>query len=266
MASILEEICASRRVAIEQRKTIVPLESLVEKLPATPCRGFEKAIRSTTSRGEFALIAELKKASPSKGLIRPVFEPAKLARAYAKGGATCLSVLTEERYFQGADRFLDEARSAVSLPCLRKDFMLDPYQVFEARTIGADCILLIMAALEDRQADELLSVANELGMDALVEVHDERELERTLHLDASLIGVNNRNLKTLSVDLATTERLAPQVPDDRLLVAESGLYEHRDLERLAAAGARCFLAGESLMRQADVTEATARLLGRVGVS
>ncbi|MEM7021285.1 MAG: indole-3-glycerol phosphate synthase TrpC [Pseudomonadota bacterium] len=266
MDSILDEICASRRVAIDQRKAVAPLDSLIKQIPQTPCRGFEKSIRSTISQGGFALIAELKKASPSKGLIRPVFEPAKLASAYAKGGATCLSVLTEEQYFQGSDRYLSEARSAVPLPCLRKDFMLDPYQVYEARVIGADCILLIMAALENSQADELLGVANELGLDTLVEVHDEQELERALRLDARLIGVNNRNLKTLTVDLATTERLAPLIPKDRLLVAESGLYEHRDLERLAAVGARCFLVGESLMRQADVTEATARLLGRVGVS
>lgn len=172
-------------------------------------------------------------------------------------------MLTEESYFQGADRYLEQARAAVDLPCLRKDFTLEPYQVFEARAIGADCILLIMAALEDRQAAELSGVAAELGLDVLVEVHDEAELERALRLEAGLIGINNRNLKSLAVDLATTERLAPLVPADRLLVAESGLYEHGDLERLAAAGARCFLVGEALMQAPDVRIATAALLGKV---
>ena len=266
MASVLDEICTARRAAVAERKARWPLEVLRQRLPGTPARGFERALRSTLARGELALIAELKKASPSRGLIRPVFEPAALAKAYAAGGATCLSVLTEERYFQGADRYLEEARGAVSLPCLRKDFLLEPYQVFEARVIGADCILLIMAALDDRTAGELLGVATDLGMDTLVEVHDEPELERALALDARLIGINNRNLKTLAVDLKTTERLAPLVPADRLLVAESGLHTHRDLERLAAVGARCFLVGESLMRQADVRAATAALLGRVPVS
>jgi indole-3-glycerol phosphate synthase len=266
VASILDEICTARRAAVAERKAKVPLEVLRQRLPSTPARGFERALRSTLARGELALIAELKKASPSRGLIRPVFDPASLAKAYAAGGATCLSVLTEEHYFQGADRYLEEARGAVSLPCLRKDFMLEPYQVFEANVIGADCILLIMAALDDRTAGELLGLATGLGMDTLVEVHDETELRRALALDARLIGINNRNLKTLAVDLTTTERLAPLVPADRLLVAESGLHEQRNLERLAAVGARCFLVGEALMRQADVRAATAALLGRVAVS
>jgi indole-3-glycerol phosphate synthase len=263
VASILDEICAARRAAVAQRKAALPLEVLRERLPKTPPRGFERALRTTLARGEFALIAEIKKASPSQGLIRPVFDPQGLARAYAAGGATCLSVLTEERWFQGSDQDLAAARGAVSLPCLRKDFILEPYQVFEARAIGADCILLIMAALDDRAAAQMQGIATGLGMDALVEVHDDAELERALALDARLIGINNRNLKTLAVDLRTTERLAPLVPDDRLLVAESGLHEHRDLERLAAAGARCFLVGEALMRQTDVRAATEALLGRV---
>jgi indole-3-glycerol phosphate synthase len=266
VTSILAEICAARRRAVARRKAEVPLAELQQRLPDAPVRGFERALRSRLARGELALIAELKKASPSRGLIRDPFDPVSLARAYAEGGAACLSVLTEERWFQGADRYLEAARAAVALPCLRKDFMLEPYQVFEARAIGADCILLIMAALEDRDAAELLKIATDLGMDTLVEVHDEAELQRALRLEARLIGVNNRNLKTLKVDLATTERLAPLVPADRLLIAESGLNEHRDLERLAAVGARCFLVGESLMRQQDVRSATAALLGRVAAA
>jgi len=266
VTSILAEICAARRMAVARRKAEVPLAELQQRLPDAPARGFERALRSRLAQGELALIEELKKASPSRGLIRDPFDPASLARAYAEGGAACLSVLTEERYFQGADRYLEAARAAVALPCLRKDFMLEPYQVFEARAIGADCILLIMAALDDREAALLLGIATELGMDTLVEVHDEAELQRALRLEARLIGINNRNLKTLKVDLATTEHLAPLVPADRLLVAESGLNEHRDLERLAAVGARCFLVGESLMRQADVRGATAALLGRVAAA
>jgi indole-3-glycerol phosphate synthase len=263
MADILHEICAARLASVAARKAALPLDELRRRLPGTPTRGFERALRSTLAHGELALIAEIKKASPSQGLIRPAFEPASLAKAYAAGGATCLSVLTEERWFQGSDHHLEEARAAVSLPCLRKDFLLEPYQVYEARAIGADCILLIMAALEDRAAAEMLALASDLGMDALVEVHDEAELDRALDLDARLIGVNNRNLKTLAVDLRTTECLACLVPADRLLVAESGLHEHRDLERLAAVGARCFLVGEALMRQADVRAATEALIGRV---
>jgi indole-3-glycerol phosphate synthase len=263
MSDVLDEICAARRASVALRKAALPLDELRHRLPDTPARGFERALRATLARGELALIAEIKKASPSQGLIRPAFDPTALAKAYAAGGATCLSVLTEERWFQGSDRYLEEVRTAAPLPCLRKDFLLEPYQVFEARAIGADCILLIMAALDDIAAAEMLRIAGELGMDTLVEVHDEAELERALGIGARLIGINNRNLKTLAVDLATTERLAPLVPDDRLLVAESGLHEHRDLERLAAAGASCFLVGEALMRQTDVRAATEALLGRV---
>ena len=264
MADMLAEICAARRAAVAERAAALPLAELERRLPAaSPPRGFVRALEARLAAGDFALIAELKKASPSKGLIRPDFDPSRLAEAYAAGGAACLSVLTEERWFQGSDADLQAARARVPLPCLRKDFTLEPYQVVEARVIGADCILLIMAALDDGQAAALYALARELGLDVLVEVHDAAELGRALRLDAWLIGINNRNLKTLQVDLATTEELAPRVPVDRLVVAESGLYAHRDLVRLAAAGARCFLVGEALMRQADVRAATAALLGPV---
>jgi indole-3-glycerol phosphate synthase len=261
VSDVLARICAAKRAAVARRQAALPLRALEARLPSAPPRGFRRALEARLAHGELALIAEIKKASPSQGLIRPEFDPPALARAYAAGGAACLSVLTEETWFQGADEHLRAARAAVDLPCLRKDFILKPYQVVEARAIGADCVLLIMAALDDDAARALYDVARGLQLDVLVEVHDAPELERALALPGTLIGINNRNLKTLQVDLATTERLAPLVPDDRLLVAESGLHRPADLERMAAAGARCFLVGEALMRQADVVAATRALLG-----
>jgi indole-3-glycerol phosphate synthase len=267
VSDVLERIVADKRRYVADRKASVALKGLERKAAdATKPRGFaariEAAIRAARTGGTFGLIAEIKRASPSSGLIRPDFDAVILAKGYAAGGATCLSVLTDAPYFQGSDDYLVAARDAVDLPCLRKDFMVDPYQVVEARALGADCILVILAALDDRDAVSLCREATNLGMDVLVEVHDAAELDRALKLDARLIGINNRNLKTLKVDLAVTEQLAGSVPDDRVLVSESGIYTPADVERLAKVGARCFLVGESLMRQTDVEVATRSLLTR----
>jgi indole-3-glycerol phosphate synthase len=262
MPDVLAQICTDKRREVAARKARTPLADIERRAgEAAPPRGFARRLRAAQRAGRFALIAEIKRASPSKGLIRADFEPAALARAYRDGGAACLSVLTDTPYFQGADADLVAARGAVDLPVLRKDFMLDPYQIAESRALGADCVLLILAALDDGLARELEGAALALGMDVLLEVHDGAELDRALRLASPLIGINNRDLKSLAVDLATAESLAPKVPADRLVVAESGLYETGDLERMAACGARAFLVGESLMRQPDVALATRRLLG-----
>ena len=257
----LARILADKHEEVRERAAEFPqvgLERLAQAAP-TP-RDFTRALCNAVAEGRVGLIAEIKRASPSGGLIRDPFEPAELAEAYCAGDATCLSVLTDAPHFQGAPEHLRAARAACTLPTLRKDFIVHPWQIFESRCMGADCVLLIMAALSDTQAEELEDVARSLDMAVLAEVHDDRELDRALGLETRLIGINNRDLRTLRTDLATTEALAPLVPADRIPVAESGIRTPEDVRRMAAAGARCILVGEHLLRQPDVQEAARALV------
>ena len=260
MTDVLYKIIETKKQEVSALKSAVSLSDLTTQAAAAPApAGFADALKTALSTG-YGLIAELKKASPSKGLIRADFDIPTLSKAYATGGATCLSVLTDRHYFQGDDAFLMAARTASNLPVLRKDFMIDPIQIIQSRALGADCILLIMAALSDEQALELEATAHELGMDVLIEVHDSSELDRACRLSSPLMGINNRNLKTMEISLDVGLEMLPRLPGDRIAVAESGLFTPDDLALMAGTGARCFLIGESLMRADDVAAATAALL------
>jgi indole-3-glycerol phosphate synthase len=259
----LTEICDTTRAEVARRKAAIPA-GVMDRLARDqgPVRGFTRALQAKLAAGQIGVIAEIKQASPSAGIIRPNFDPTAIARDYAAGGAACLSVLTDGPYFMGYTDDLIAARAAVTLPVLRKDFMIDVWQVAEARAMGADCILIIMAAVDDMLAAELYAAASDYGMDVLIESHDADELNRALKLPAGLIGINNRNLKTLKTDLAITEQLAPLVPQDRILVGESGIVTRVDIERLQAAGVNCYLIGESLLKQSDVAQSLHSLLAK----
>jgi indole-3-glycerol phosphate synthase len=261
MGDILQQIIADKRNHIERRRSQVSDSQILMAAKAAPAvLGFAGCLEKSVHEGNYGLIAEIKKASPSKGIIRENFDPPALAKAYAGGGASCLSVLTDRPYFQGADEFIKQARDVAGLPVLRKDFMVDLYQIAESRALGADCILLIMAILDDKAAYTLTTAARGLDMDVLFEVHNKEELERTEPLEPKLVGINNRNLKTFEVDLATTETLAPLAPDNAIVISESGLATPQHLSRMSAVGVNCFLIGESLMRADDVARATSELL------
>ena len=263
MPDVLARICGETLAEVQRRRQAIPVEQLKRKIVEAHDRprGFSMALKETVAAGRCGLIAEVKKASPSAGLIRPDFDPAAIARTYQAAGATCLSVLTDGPYFSGEAAHLRAARAATKLPVLRKDFMLDPWQVYESRAMGADCVLLIMAALTNEMALEMEALARHLDMDVLAEVHDHKELDRALGLQTPLIGVNNRNLRTMQTDLETTMELAPFVPPDRLLITESGIRTREDVHRLGQIGAQCLLVGESLLRQEDVGAAVHALLG-----
>lgn len=261
-SDVLARICADKREEIAQLKAKTSVAALKARIGAAgETRGFGRALKEKTAGDGFGLIAEIKKASPSGGLIRADFDPAALARAYLAGGATCLSVLTDAKHFQGTPEHLVAARRAVNLPVMRKDFILDPWQVYESRAMGADCILLIMAALTNEMARDLEALARSLDMDVVAEIHSAPELDRALGLETNLIGINNRNLKTLEVDLRRTLELAPLIPPDHFVIAESGIRRHEDLVMLSQTAVKCFLVGEYLMRQPDLTRATRQILG-----